>query len=79
MANLPRLTAALHAFRLRGAPIPTLCTGNPSIQINPDEVAEVFYVPFDFAMNLKYYKMRELQYQGKAIAMPTLYFPHYKI
>lgn len=60
-------------------PIPALCTDNPCIQINPDEVAEVFYVPFDFAMNLQHYQMCPLQYQGKIIAMPTLPFQHYNI
>ncbi|WP_226883382.1 NUDIX hydrolase [Neisseria yangbaofengii] len=60
-------------------PIPALCTDNPRIQTNPDEVAEVFYVPFDFAMNLRHYEMRALQHQGKTIAMPTLPFQHYDI
>ena len=60
-------------------PIPALSTGNPNIQTNPDEVAEVFYVPFDFVMNLQHYEMRPLQHQGKTIAMPTLLFQHYDI
>lgn len=60
-------------------PIPALSTGNPNIQTNPDEVAEVFYVPFDFVMNLQHYEMRPLQHQGKTIAMPTLPFQHYDI
>lgn len=60
-------------------PVPALCTDSPPIRINPDEVAEVFYVPFDFAMNLQHYQMRPLQYQGKTTAMPALPFQHYDI
>ncbi|WP_195714690.1 MULTISPECIES: CoA pyrophosphatase [Neisseria] len=60
-------------------PIPALSNENPHIETNPDEVAEVFYVPFDFVMNLQHYEMRPLQHQGKTIAMPTLPFQHYDI
>ncbi|WP_416190836.1 NUDIX hydrolase [Neisseria sp. CCUG12390] len=60
-------------------PVPALCTASPAIRINPDEVDEVFYVPFDFIMNLGHYEMRELQYQGRTICTPALPFQHYDI
>lgn len=60
-------------------PVPALCTGFPEIRANPDEVAEVFFVPFDFAVNPANYRTRSFTHQGRTAETPALPFRHYDI
>lgn len=60
-------------------PVPALCLEDPIIQTNPDEVAEVFYLPFDFAMNLHHYRPRKVHHNGQTFSTPALPYLHYDI
>ena len=51
---------------------------SPSIP-NPDEVAEIFYLPLDFALNLQNYSYRHLHHNNQTLALPALLFQRYDI
>lgn len=60
-------------------PIPALCNIVPSVQANSDEVAEIFYLPLDFAFNLSHYTFRPLNHNGHVLQAPVLPYQHYDI
>lgn len=63
----------------RVTPVPAICTQPVNPKANPDEVAEIFYLPLDFALNLQNYTFRQLHHNNQTIALPTLPFRHYDI
>lgn len=63
----------------RVTPVPAICTQPVNPKANPDEVAEIFYLPLDFALNLKNYTFRQLHHDNQTLALPALPFRHYDI
>ena len=63
----------------RVTPVPAICTQSVNPKANPDEVAEIFYLPLDFALNLQNYTFRQLHHNNQTLALPTLPFRHYDI
>ena len=61
------------------APIPAFCSCEPLVSPNADEVAEVFYVPLQFALNAHNYQWRHFEHYGTALLMPELPYRHYPI
>ena len=54
----------------RVTPIPAICTQSVNPKANPGEVAEIFYLPLDFALNLKNYTFRQLHHDNQTLASP---------
>ena len=63
----------------RVTPVPAICTQPVNPKGNPDEVAEIFYLPLDFALNLQNYTFRQLHHNNQSLALPALPFRHYDI
>lgn len=63
----------------RVTPVPAICTQPVNPKANPDEVAEIFYLPLDFALNLQNFTFRQLHHNNQTLAIPTLPFRHYDI
>lgn len=63
----------------RVTPVPAICTQPVNPKANPDEVAEIFYLPLDFALNLQNYTFRQLHHNNQTLALPALPFRHYDI
>lgn len=63
----------------RVTPVPAICAQPVNPKANPDEVAEIFYLPLDFALNLQNYTFRQLHHNNQALALPALPFQHYDI
>ena len=63
----------------RVTPVPAVCTQPVNPKANPDEVAEIFYLPLDFALNLQNYTFRQLHHNNQTLALPALPFRHYDI
>ena len=63
----------------RVTPVPAICTQPVTPKANPDEVAEIFYLPLDFALNLQNYTFRQLHHNNQILALPTLPFRRYDI
>ena len=63
----------------RVTPVPAVCTQPVNSKANPDEVAEIFYLPLDFALNLQNYTFRQLHHNNQTLALPALPFRHYDI
>ena len=63
----------------RVTPVPAVCTQPVNPKANPDEVAKIFYLPLDFALNLQNYTFRQLHHNNQTLALPTLPFRHYYI
>ena len=63
----------------RVTPVPAVCTQPVNPKANPDEVAKIFYLPLDFALNLQNYTFRQLHHNNQTLALPTLPFRHYDI
>lgn len=63
----------------RVTPVPAICTQPVNPKANPDEVAEIFYLPLDFALNLQNYTFRQLHHNNQTLALPALPFQHYDI
>ena len=63
----------------RVTPVPAVCTQPVNPKANPDEVAKIFYLPLDFALNLQNYTFRQLHHNNQPLALPTLPFRHYDI
>ena len=63
----------------RVTPVPAVCTQPVNPKANPDEVAIIFYLPLDFALNLQNYTFRQLHHNNQTLALPTLPFRHYDI
>lgn len=61
------------------APVPAICEESPPTQANIAEVAEIFYLPLDFALQQQNYASRAFHYQGQALTVPTLPYLHYDI
>lgn len=60
----------------RVTPVLAVCVQHVKPKANPDEVAEIFYLPLDFALNLQNYTFRQLHHNNQTIALP---FRHYDI
>lgn len=60
-------------------PVPALCTGNPPTFANSGEVAEIFYLPLDFALDTDNYGRRSFIYEGNTADAPVLPYLHYDI
>ncbi|KLT73532.1 NUDIX hydrolase [Neisseria arctica] len=60
-------------------PIPAICSDNPKTQPNTEEVAEIFYLPLDFALNRENYSTRTFQYSHQSLEVPVLPYLHYDI
>ena len=63
----------------RVTPVPAVCTQPINPKANPDEVAEIFYLPLNFALNLQNYTFRQLHHNNQTLALPALPFRHYDI
>ena len=63
----------------RVTPVPAICTQPVNPKANPDEVAEIFYLPLDFALHLQNFTFRQLHHNNQTLAIPTLPFRHYDI
>ena len=63
----------------RVTPVPAICTHSVNPKANPDEVAEIFYLPLDCALNLQNYTFRQLHHNNQTLALPALPFQHYDI
>lgn len=63
----------------RVTPVPAICTQPINPKANPDEVAEIFYLPLDFALNLQNYTFRQLHHNNQTLALPALLFQRYDI
>lgn len=63
----------------RVTPVPAICTQPVNPKANPDEVAEIFYLPLDFALNLQNYTFLQLHHNNQTLALPALPFRHYDI
>ena len=63
----------------RVTPVPAICVQPVNPKANPDEVAEIFYLPLSFALNLRNYTFRQLHHNNQTLALPTLPFRHYDI
>lgn len=63
----------------RVCPVPALCRQAAQPQPNPDEVAEVIYLPLAFALDPHNYRTRLLQYQGRGLEVPALPYLHHDI
>ena len=63
----------------RVTPVPAVCTQPVNPKANPDEVAEIFYLPLDFALTLQNYTFRQLHHNNQTLALPALPFRHYDI
>lgn len=63
----------------RVTPVPAVCTQPVNPKANPDEVAKIFYLPLDFALNLQNYTFRQLHHNNQTLALPTLPSRHYDI
>ena len=63
----------------RVTPVPAICTQPVNPKANPDEVAEIFYLPLDFTLNLQNYSYRHLHHNNQTLAPPALPFRHYDI
>ncbi|UOO82599.1 CoA pyrophosphatase [Uruburuella testudinis] len=61
------------------SPVPAVCPYNPNTQANVGEVAEIFYLPLDFALHSGNYTRREFQYNGRTLHVPALPYRHYDI
>ena len=61
------------------SPIPAFCLHEPTLIPNPAEVAEVFYVPLNFALHLPHYQWQTFEHHGKHLPMPALSYQHYHI
>ncbi len=59
--------------------IPALAEQPPPLHINTAEVAEVFYLPLSYALDLNNYQQRSIQHQGITRTIPALPFRHYDI
>lgn len=59
--------------------IPALYPDNPTLLFNPDEVAEIIYLPLNFALNIQHYSNRILHYQQKSLSTPTLFYQNHEI
>lgn len=60
-------------------PVLALCPENPPTCVNSGEVAEIFYLPLDFALDMDNYGSRSFIYEGNMIATPVLPYLHYDI
>lgn len=60
-------------------PVPALNAGSPNLTANPDEVAEIIYLPLETALNPQNYRPRTLQYRGQTIRPPALSYLHHDI
>ena len=63
----------------RVTPVPAICTQPVNPKANPDEVAEIFYLPLDFTLNLQNYTFRQLHHNNQTLALPALPFQRYDI
>ena len=63
----------------RVTPVPAVCTQPVNPKANPDEVAEIFYLPLDFALTLQNYTFRQLHHNNQTLALPALLFQRYDI
>ncbi|MBS4945498.1 MAG: CoA pyrophosphatase, partial [Neisseria mucosa] len=63
----------------RVTPVPAICVQPVNPKANPDEVAEIFYLPLDFALNLQNYTFRQLHHNNQTLALPALPFRRYDI
>ena len=63
----------------RVTPVPAICTQPVNPKANPDEVAEIFYLPLDCALNLQNYTFRQLHHNNQTLALPALPFQRYDI
>lgn len=63
----------------RVCPVPALCEQTAAPQPNPAEVAEIIYLPLEFALNTAHYRARDLCYQGRSLSVPTLPYRHHDI
>ena len=63
----------------RVTPVPAICTQPVNPKANPDEVAEIFYLPLDFTLNLQNYSYRHLHHNNQPLALPARPFRPYDI
>lgn len=63
----------------RVTPVPAICAQPVNPKANPDEVAEIFYLPLDCALNLQNYTFRQLHHNNQTLTLPALPFQHYDI
>ncbi len=59
--------------------IPALAEQPPALRINTAEVAEVFYLPLSYALDLNNYRQRSIRHQDSIRTIPALPFRHYDI
>ncbi|MDO4248440.1 MAG: CoA pyrophosphatase [Neisseria sp.] len=71
----PRYTPSGYAVHA----VPALAESLPALSINPQEVAEVFYVPLTVALNPKNYQTRTTLFQNQARHTPVLPYGAYDI
>ena len=71
----PRYTPSGYAVHA----VPALAESMPALQINPDEVAEVFCVPLAFALNPAHYQTRTTLFQNRPRHTPALPYGSYDI
>ncbi|MDO5640202.1 MAG: CoA pyrophosphatase [Neisseria sp.] len=61
------------------SPVPALCEESPPTRANAAEVAEIFYLPLDFALTQENYASRAFTHQGRTLSVPALPYLHYDI
>lgn len=60
-------------------PIPAYCNNLPDLYANPNEVAEIFYLPLSFALNLHNYQHRPTHFHNQILPIPALPYLHHDI
>ena len=77
--TFPQLPAYFTPSGYAVAPVPALSAESPLTRPNADEVAEIFYLPLDFALYTANYQSRAFTHNGLTLSTPTLPYRHYDI
>lgn len=77
--TFPALPCLATPSGYRVHPVPALCRRDPPIAPNPDEVAEIIYLPLDDALNLSHYTNRTVIHHGQTLHTPQLPYLHHDI
>ena len=77
--TFPQLPAYFTPSGYAVAPVPALSAESPLTRPNADEVAEIFYLPLDFALHTANYQSRAFTHNGLTLNTPTLPYRHYDI
>ncbi|WP_373741108.1 CoA pyrophosphatase [Neisseria sp.] len=77
--TFPALPCLATPSGYRVHPVPALCRHNPPVFPNPDEVAEIIYLPLDDALDLARYTSRTAVHRGQTLHTPQLPYLNHDI